>query len=245
VLGIGLAKLIMILCFSISMNSQSFGQILQNTRRQKGIDLKTASSETKILLKYLQALEEENESEFATMVQLRGFLQKYCLFLGLDFERQYALYRRDFGVSGPRKKIQKPAGRFSIPKQYILPLVGISIVVLIGLSLLINVVVSSLALPKLQLTSPIVLESPFNGFIVTDKSSAVLEGKIMDTGVLRINNEPVPTDVGGVFKTANFPLKEGDNRFELKLTNSLNREGVIVVNIQKVSNVDPAVFPEE
>lgn len=226
------------------MNSQSFGQILKTARAQKGIDLKTAANETKIQQKYLLAMEEENESEFITQVQLRGFLLKYAQYLNLDFERLYAVYRRDFGVSEKKTSANRKKKWLNIQKQYLLPSLAGFVLGFIGLILLTSAISRSFTLPRVELTSPISLESPFDGFIVTDKDSAVLEGRIVDEGVVRVNGEAIPTDASGVFKTASLPLKEGDNRFEVKLTNSLNREGMILINILKVNNDELQAIPE-
>lgn len=221
-----------------------FGEVLKSTRLSKGIDLRTASSETKVLQKYLAALESEEVALFANEVQLRGFLLKYCAYLSLDFERVYALYRRDHGKYKSSKGISKKPARFNIPKQYILPVAAISLIGVLILTLAFSYISSSFALPRFNLSAPIQIDAPFDGFIVRDGSSVNFEGELLDTGVLRINGESVPTDQANRFKTNNYPLSEGDNYFDLTLTNSLNRVEKVRLNVVRVTNAEPETISE-
>lgn len=77
--------------------SQRLGQILQKTRRQKGLSLDQVALELRIRQKFLQALESEDFSLFASEVALVGFLKNYTEFLKLPLESILALYRRDHG----------------------------------------------------------------------------------------------------------------------------------------------------
>jgi len=62
----------------------SLGAILRATRLAKQIDLKTVEQETKIRETYLLALEEDNYAVIPGDVYVRGFLNNYATFLGLD-----------------------------------------------------------------------------------------------------------------------------------------------------------------
>jgi DnaJ-class molecular chaperone len=60
------------------------GKILKQIRERMGIDLKTISAKTKINVKILEWIEEEDWERLPTLVYLKGFLRGYAQSLGLD-----------------------------------------------------------------------------------------------------------------------------------------------------------------
>jgi cytoskeleton protein RodZ len=68
------------------------GQLLRQTREEKGVDLEKVSHETRIRVRFLEALEQENYDELPTPGHVHGFLRNYALYLGLDLEEVQALY---------------------------------------------------------------------------------------------------------------------------------------------------------
>ena len=60
------------------------GRELKQVRERMGVELQTVSKETKISLKILESLEEENFEKLPALVYLKGFLKSYAQSLGLD-----------------------------------------------------------------------------------------------------------------------------------------------------------------
>ncbi|MDI7261718.1 MAG: helix-turn-helix domain-containing protein [Thermodesulfobacteriota bacterium] len=60
------------------------GRALKQIRERLGIDLKTIASETKINMKTLEWIEEEDLDHLPAMVYLKGFLKAYAQALHLD-----------------------------------------------------------------------------------------------------------------------------------------------------------------
>ncbi len=60
------------------------GKMLKQVREKMGIELKTISMETRISLKILEWIEEENSDRLPAKVYLKGFLKGYAQCLGLD-----------------------------------------------------------------------------------------------------------------------------------------------------------------
>lgn len=77
------------------------GQLLRQTREEKGIDLDQVANETRIRARYLEALEQENYDELPTPGHVQGFLRNYALYLGLDLNEVQALYDTDNKASRP------------------------------------------------------------------------------------------------------------------------------------------------
>jgi cytoskeletal protein RodZ len=115
------------------------GQLLRQTREEKGISLEQVAEETRIRASYLEALEQGDHDALPTPGHVHGFLRNYALYLGLDLEEVEALYdaetsgRRFFepGIFAPKDIAlvpRRPLGRASL----ILALVIVLVLLVIG-----------------------------------------------------------------------------------------------------------------
>ncbi|MFN8556533.1 MAG: helix-turn-helix domain-containing protein [Dehalococcoidia bacterium] len=68
------------------------GRRLQATREAKGLGLEEVERETRIVRRYLLALEAEDFTIFPAEVYARGFLRSYSSFLGLNVPEMMALF---------------------------------------------------------------------------------------------------------------------------------------------------------
>ena len=82
------------------------GEMLQNARERKGVDLFRAERDTKIRLKYLAALEDSDYEALPPLVYTKGFLRNYAIYLGLDPEDILARWRDETQVG---RKQERPA----------------------------------------------------------------------------------------------------------------------------------------
>jgi len=70
------------------------GTTLSEARKQKKLSLKKIAQETKISIRYLQALETEVYDVFPAEVYLKGFLRAYAQYLGQDSDEMVRAYNR-------------------------------------------------------------------------------------------------------------------------------------------------------
>jgi cytoskeletal protein RodZ len=75
------------------------GRELKQVREKIGLELQTVSKETKISLKILESLEEENFEKLPPLVYLKGFLRSYAQCLGLDPQKVVEGYLQSMGES--------------------------------------------------------------------------------------------------------------------------------------------------
>lgn len=75
------------------------GESLRAERENRGLTLFDVEEKTKIRVKYLQALEEENFEEIPGEAYRLGFLRNYARFLGLDPEHILDLYKTQIDES--------------------------------------------------------------------------------------------------------------------------------------------------
>jgi cytoskeletal protein RodZ len=77
------------------------GERLREARESQGIGISQAAVETRILQRYLIALEEGDYQHLPGDVYARGFIRNYANYLSLPVEELIELYRQDRGMSDP------------------------------------------------------------------------------------------------------------------------------------------------
>jgi cytoskeletal protein RodZ len=77
------------------------GERLRLTRESQGISLAQAAVETRILQRYIVALEEGDFQHLPGDVYARGFIRNYALYLGMPAEELIELYRLERGTTDP------------------------------------------------------------------------------------------------------------------------------------------------
>ena len=70
------------------------GEVLKRTRTRHKLDIRTVEQRTKIRIKYLRALENEEWEVLPGPAYAKGFLRTYAQFLGLDGDALVDEYRR-------------------------------------------------------------------------------------------------------------------------------------------------------
>lgn len=115
------------------------GERLRMARESQGISLSQAAVETRILQRYLVAIEDGDFQHLPGDVYARGFIRNYALYLGIPAEELIELYRHERGVTDPIRVVpatSTPRIRgFVVPNFFgvffvVLALVGISYLVL-------------------------------------------------------------------------------------------------------------------
>jgi cytoskeletal protein RodZ len=71
---------------------ESLGEKLRTAREEKGLSLDDAGKDTKITIRYLEALEKEDFSGFPGEAYITGFLRNYSAYLDLDVQELLSLY---------------------------------------------------------------------------------------------------------------------------------------------------------
>ncbi len=97
------------------------GTILREARNRRKIDLSEVEAATKIRVRYLRAIENEDWDVLPGDVYTRGFIRTYAAYLGLDGERLAAEHRGSSPAPAdeppPRAELATPAGRPSIARR--------------------------------------------------------------------------------------------------------------------------------
>jgi cytoskeletal protein RodZ len=109
---------------TVDPSATSPGAILKRCREYHEISLEEAEESTKIGANYLQALEDDQIGQFASLAYLKGFLRIYATYLGLNPDDMIRLYEKLFtsgSTHGDDKKsaagAAKPDSRYKFPFQ--------------------------------------------------------------------------------------------------------------------------------
>jgi hypothetical protein len=89
------------------MDSQ-IGNVFREARNRRKIDLSEVEAATRIRVRYLRAIENEEWSVLPGGVYTRGFIRTYASFLGLDGERLAEDYRRSVEGGRPGSVPESP-----------------------------------------------------------------------------------------------------------------------------------------
>lgn len=87
---------------------KEIGQLLKEKREQLNISLEEISMATKISIKHLQALEEGNESKLPAKTFIRGFVQSYAKYLGIDVNEVMSRFHNEMGPTNAQTNIPVP-----------------------------------------------------------------------------------------------------------------------------------------
>ncbi|HNP74213.1 MAG TPA: helix-turn-helix domain-containing protein, partial [Kouleothrix sp.] len=77
------------------------GERLREARESQGISISQAAIETRILQRYIVALEDGDFQHLPGDVYARGFIRNYAEYLSIPAEELIDLYRRERGISEP------------------------------------------------------------------------------------------------------------------------------------------------
>jgi cytoskeletal protein RodZ len=167
----------------------TLGEVLQAARERKGVDLFRAERDTKIRLKYLSALEDDDLAELPPPVYTKGFIRNYALYLGLEPEEvigrwrdQLQLQRRQerVVVAPPPRPLAAPRRGPSITPGMIVAAM-ISVVVLAFLAFIGWQVFRFVQAPPVALTYPASLVSEIDADSVTLTGTAGMASRVTIT----------------------------------------------------------------
>lgn len=116
------------------------GEELRNKRIEKGLSLEEVETATKIRVKYLEAIENENFDLIPGRVYVKGFIKNYAKFLGVDYTGYLSDLSKKFKeeeseediLSNSQPNLVKPIKKEKPSSKIIGILVAILIVLVIG-----------------------------------------------------------------------------------------------------------------
>ena len=208
------------------LTEKTLGERLRSFRKRKHLTLAQAEEQTKVRVRYLDALERGAYGELPANVYVLGFLAKYAEFLGAPKEELVSIYRRERGTDKYPQNIA-PETQIKDRRAYLTP----RIIVLFLVFLILAGFLGYIFYAVKNFTSPpnLEIQSPSAETVIRQDSVEII-GKTDEGASLKINDQVVFLDDKGNFRET-VKLQAGLNNIELRATNRVKKETVKVIKI--------------
>jgi cytoskeletal protein RodZ len=202
--------------------SPSLPDRLTMAREKKGVDLVRAERDTKIRVRYLNALEQGDYRDLPGAVYTKGFLRNYAIYLGLDPEDVLRQWRRERGdqaspepVIVPPRPIEEPARPLRFSGSVVVAAL-LTVVVVAFFVYLSGQLLRYSRPPELGVTTPatavVQVDEDTTSYLLTGTSSAGATVTIRAAG----QSEPIRvTTLSDGTWSQSVDLRRGANRFEI------------------------------
>ncbi len=206
---------------------KTVGIMLKEARLAKGIALEEVEKQTKIRLKFLEAIERDEYTILPSPIYAKGFVKNYSQFLGLDVHMVMAFFRRQTDEIKRSSILPHKSPELDYKKRFITPNRFIS-VVFIGLSLLF-ISYFVIQYRKLQLPPTLTITRPQAESILKEKKLDIL-GTTDPDATIMVNGLTVTVRSDGQFFTQ-ISLDPGVNTITTVAT---SRFGKTQTDVRKV-----------
>jgi len=212
--------------FKKIFSEKTLGEKLRNLRKRKHFSLEQAEEQTKVRVRYLDALERGAYSELPANVYVLGFLAKYAEFLGVPKEELIDVFHRERGKSSLPKELA-PETQIKEKRAYLTP----RTIILVGIILILAGFVGYIFYAVEHFTSPpnLEIQSPSNETVIRQDRVEIV-GKTDAGASLRINDQVIFLDDKGNFRET-VKLQAGLNNIELRANNRTKKETVKIIKI--------------
>ena len=118
---------------------ENFGSYIKHERELRGVPLEEISGATKIHIRFLQALEDNQFDELPGEVFIKGYIRSYANIIGTDVEEMLNIYEESVGNKTENSSELAPPSNISAKTFLGFALVGLIILALIfGIRFLIS-----------------------------------------------------------------------------------------------------------
>lgn len=204
---------------------QTVGELLQQTRLHKQVDICDASAELKISPMYLQALEQGQYDKLPCLIYTRNFVKNYATWLNLDSSVVLMLFEKEWNLHAKLSSPQEMEVKESIKRSDFWKLPRW---ISLGVSALgVMAILTYFGYELYQLRQPpmLTIMTP-EAELVIDKQLVEIQGQSEPEVVLSINNQTVLSDSQGYFKEQ-IALQPGLNIIKVKAKKKHSDEAIV------------------
>lgn len=200
----------------------SLGEVLQAARERKGVDLYRAERDTKIRLKYLAALEDDDLAELPSPVYTKGFIRNYALYLGLEPEEVISRWREQLQVQQrqDRVTVAPPPRPLVAPRRGVSITPGMIVGAVLSLAVIAFFAFIGWQVMRFAAATPVALTYPPSHAFQVDAEEITLAGTAAPNATVTITDASgqvydtiANADTGAWSMAVN--LSKGPNRFEV------------------------------
>lgn len=230
------------------MYSRTIGERLKAERERVWLSLDEVSNATRINKRYLNAIENNEFSEFSSHTQAIGFIRNYSNYLKVDPINLIAIYKRDFEAEKKVRKINKvddealeksknPTKINRFKNLYITSKrvwAGVSLFFIFGFILLaISVYKTAFAPPYFRLTAPTEVINNQNSQYSTSDKTIQIKGETQGYTLIKINEIPLTLSSGFTFQTENLPITDLETKFVITAESQLGVKSESILTVKR------------
>lgn len=226
-------------------STSSIGKTLRDARTAKKMPLEQIEFETKIPIKILHKIEEDNFKSIEHEVYLKGYIKNFAITVGINPELIIAMYKRDYEHSNHKRvRLRKKQRNKSylrmfleLIKSFIRPRKAIQaslfIVSIFALVFLYSFISQAFEKPYLKLDSPFEVTANYSGTFPTTENSIILSGITESDTILKLDSVPINLDASRRFTTDPIPIGSDQKTIQLTAENALGALSTIEIIVQK------------
>lgn len=230
------------------VKSMTLGERLYGMRKERRISLREISRDTRIQIKYLEALEKGDYSKLPPPVYVKGFLRSYADFFGVKHSYLLKPYDREMGIqdnlnkkedsSKTKKKNIRIISGFAITPKFLTIIVAV-VMIVGGLAYLYHELDNFISVPRLVIINP-------TDKAIIERSQVYVQGLTDPDGEVFINDQPTLVNDKGEFND-NVSLQNGVNVIKIRSVNRFNKETVktLKVNANFKTDIQHVDAPSE
>lgn len=208
---------------------RTVGETLKEARLKQSLSLEEIEKLTKIRVRFLQAIEENDFAKIPQATTSRGFIRNYAQVLGFSPEGVLAIFRRDFVENEKGQIIPKgiitPLGKFKFSWSPKLTLMGgVLITLIFFLGFLLRQYLNYVSSPKITIIFP-------SEGAIFFKNEVEFLGKTDKDASFYINGEIVNLSPAGEFRKK-VDLVEGENEVVLEAVSRRKQKTRIVRGVK-------------
>ena len=202
---------------------KTVGEIIKAARLEKQMTIEDISHETRINVKYLEAIEANDFDTLPPATFTKGFMQNYAKYVGLDPKNILAIFRRDYDSDergriiprGLAEPVRNPINWFTPTTTTIALSVAFGVLIL---GFFIRQIIAFRSAPSLEISAPV------SG--TTLASPVTVIGKTHPQASVTINTRPVTVGENGEFQDE-VPLTGGEHTLVITATSRSGKSRTI------------------
>jgi hypothetical protein len=217
---------------------KTVGEILKTARVANKLSLEDISRETRINLKYLEAIEANDFHSLPPATFTKGFMQNFAKTIGLDPQNVLAIFRRDYDADERGRIIPRGLAepvRFSF-NLFTPTTTTITLSIIFGLLIVgffVRQIIEFQSAPVLQ------IDIPLEQAQVT--SPVIISGKTHPQATLTVNKQPITINDNGTFSSS-ITLSPGEHTLVITAVGRSGKERTIQRVIFVIEN-PPSSLP--
>lgn len=207
---------------------KTIGEVLRTARKDHGLSPQQLSGMTKIDVRYIEAIEENDFKSLPSATFTKGFVRNLAISLGKDPDEWVAILRRDYQTTSPASTAPlRRTRRFSLGSLLQ------SRTILLALGTLVFIIYLGFQYRAVITPPPLELTSPTKDAVTV--SPVTLEGKTTSGTTVVINDDlKIVPDSSGHFQTK-LNLSPGTNEIKVTVLNRFGRSTTKTLNITILS----------